>query len=151
MASIWGYRQSNFACMGHGTGILKEKTFQEVLGTFRGQKDQKRGFLGKKWSFWSFSNSHHQLQFGPFDILISHARAMEMGLWRKIHFGRSWAHLGGKMFKKVNFWGKNGYFDLFPKATTGFNLVLLTIQFCAHRPWNYDFEGKDILGCFGHI
>ena len=50
------------------------------------------------------------------------------------------------MSKKVDFWGKNCHFDHFPKATTGFNLGLLTFRFHMHGPWNWDFEGKDILG-----
>ena len=88
---------------------------------------------------------------GPFDNLILCTQAMEWGFWRKRHFGRSWAHLGVKTSKKVDFWGKNGHFDHFPEATTGFNLGLLTFRFHMHGPWNWDFEGKDISGGLGHI
>ena len=147
----WAFWQSDFVHTGHGMGILKEKTFREVLGTFRGQNVQKSGFLGKKWSFWPFSRSYHRLQFGPFDIPISHARAMELGFWRKRHFGMFWAHLGVQTSKKVDFWEKNGHFDHFPEATTGFNLGLLTFRFCVLGAWNLDLWAHDVSGGIGHI
>ena len=84
-------------------GILKEKTFWEVLGTFRGQNVQKSGFLGKKWSFCQFSKGHHRLQFEPFDNPISRARVMELGHVSARRFGGYWTHLGVKKSKKVQF------------------------------------------------
>ena len=102
-ASIWAFWHSDFTYTDHGTGILKKKTFWDVLDTFRGPNIQKSGFLGKKWSFWPFSRSHHRLQFGPFDNPISRARGLELGLVCARCFGGYWTHLGVKKSKKVQF------------------------------------------------
>ena len=151
LASIWAFWHSDFTCTGYGNGIMKENTFREVLGTFRGQNVQKSEFFGKKWSFWPFSKSHHRLQFGPFDNPILCTQAMELWFWRKRHFGMFWAHLGVQTSKKVDFWGKNGHFDHFPEATTGFNLGLLTIRFRVLGAWNLDLYAQDVSGDIGHI
>ena len=76
LASIWTFWQSDFACMGHGTGILKYKTFWEALGTFRGSKVQKRGFFGKKWPFWNFQTAATCFNLGLLTI-----RFCMLGAW----------------------------------------------------------------------
>ena len=37
-ASILVFLQSDFACRSHGTGAILRRVFQQILGTFRGQK-----------------------------------------------------------------------------------------------------------------
>ena len=143
MASIWTFWQSDFACTGQGTGILKNKTFWEVWGTFSGQKVQKSGFLGKKWSFWPFSKGHHRLQFEPFDNPISRARVMELGHVCAPRFRGYWTHLGVKKSKKVQIFTVFLIFRGLFEARKTLRTCHTTHQ---HEPHNFYFHHIPILG-----
>ena len=101
--------------------------------------------------FWQFSIGRHQLQFGPFDHPISHARSLELGQFGASRFGRFWVHLEVKKSILVKFLGKNDTFFNFPKAATGFNFGLFTIRFRVPEPRNWGNFAPGVSADFGHI
>ena len=100
--------------MEHRTGAVLCKTFQEVWGTFRGQKVHFCEFFGKKLPFWQFSKGRHGLQFWPFDNPISRATLMELELLCAGGFGGSLTHLGVKKSVLVHFFDNFLDFSLPP-------------------------------------